>query len=154
KWCKSVEHTTQIYIDLMFAFALARLGEVNACRERIQKAEAWIAAKRKGKQPWPDGPRLVTEFLFDAFRYRIDQSLQGRPHTGPLSPELRERLEKEIPSSDGMSTIRYGVDRMMRISQIVEPEEKYDPYWNHNKKHLSELQQELLALKPVHDATL
>jgi hypothetical protein len=147
-WCRSVQSTTQLYIDLTFAFGLARLGEVNACRERLTKAAERVAAKRKEKPAWTEPVRLVTEFLFEAYSYRIEQALLSRPHTGPLPAHLRDRLEREMPTS---SVSRYGVDRILKTSHIVEPEEKYDPYWSYIGKNLKEVEKELLALKTVHD---
>jgi hypothetical protein len=58
------------YVDLTFAFGLARLGEASAARETAQRAADALAAKGDA----------VHDILLTAYRYRIDQALAGRPH--------------------------------------------------------------------------
>ena len=107
---------TPAYIDLLFAFGMARLGEVTAARGLLRQAAAAIEEVRR--------PRPHT-FLLQAFQYRVEQALAGRPHAGPLPTEQRR-----VPRPDaagGESTCRstrparrsgsYAVERLGKESR-------------------------------------
>src|SRR5205814_1676635 len=87
---------TASYIDLLFAFGFARLGEAGAARALVRQAAAALEAS---------GSEAHT-FLSAAFRYRIDQVLAGKPHTGPLPAALSDQLdrlrrdEKALPTQE------------------------------------------------------
>src|SRR5258708_5134523 len=70
------------YIDLLFAFGLARLGEGDASRRLLQRASASLAQHND-----------VHKLLLTGFRYRIEQALGGKPHDGPLPGENFDYLE-------------------------------------------------------------
>jgi hypothetical protein len=126
---------TSSYIDLMFAFAHARLGEAGS-------AQALLAAAAERL----DGSgHSAHRFLLEAFRWRIDQALAGKPHGGPLPPEQIEfldqirqdvkKLESELPSPDPVLTSPpYVIERMRKESRIVDPHEELDPYWEKKAK--------------------
>jgi hypothetical protein len=61
-------------------------------------------------------------FLLKAFEYRIQESLEGRPHTGPLPAKLMEELEHM------QTLLKYVVDRLRKHSRILEPDQRIDPY--------------------------
>jgi hypothetical protein len=84
------------------------------------------------------GAGLPHVYLADAFRYRIEQALAGRPHAGPLPRTAGQFLDgrPDLEPPDGASQGRrfqypmwlYAVDRMRCASRILEPEERIDPY--------------------------
>lgn len=126
--------STQAYIDLMFAWGHARLGEAEASRRFVAEAEQRLR---------PTG-NPVHKWLLDAFTYRIEQAIANRPHDGALLPRLIESLES-IDDDRHEASRRYVVDQMRRLSRILEPEEQIDPYlpW---KKHGSALQRRVFML--------
>lgn len=121
------------YIDLIFGFGLARLGEVDEARKMEGRAHAAL----KGKDD-------VHQFLLNAYGYRIKQALDGKPHGGPLPAERVEELAK----MDRMP--RYVVDRLRQHSKILEPNERIDPYryWG---GRISELDKTLADLVDLTD---
>jgi hypothetical protein len=121
------------YIDLVFSFGLARLGESDASRELLTQAQEVLG-------PLDD----VHTFLLGAFQYRITQALEGKPHTGPLPNEYLEMLE----AMDRMP--RYVVDRLRQHSRILEPNQRIDPY-RHWSMRMSELDRELAELVDIND---
>jgi hypothetical protein len=132
---------TGAYADLSFAFGLACVGEPSASRDLLNQARAVLA-------PLDD----VHNFLLQAYDYRIQQALDGRPHTGPLPPEQMEYLEH----MDAESTMtRYKVDRLRGSSRILEPQEKVDPYRGAVRRRFhaagDKLGQALLALPDIID---
>lgn len=111
RWVEN-ETYTAAYVDLIFAFGLARIGETSACQEIRHQAKAVLGAANYD----------VHSFLLEAYEYRIEQVLAGSPGTGPLPPEHIEYLEQMERFS------RYAVDRLRHHSRILEPHEKVDPY--------------------------
>jgi len=124
---------TRAYAGLMFAYAMAQLGETTPCQVLLEEArEAMV-----GRDP-------VHRWVWEAFDYRIRQALDGRPGQGPLPRELLDRLEAWDRQD------RYKVDRLRQHSRILEPHEKFDPYrtW---KTYTKEFDRELSTLCDVHD---
>jgi hypothetical protein len=126
---------TSSYIDLMFAFAHARLGEAGSAQALLA-----VAAERLDATG-----HSAHRFLLEAFRWRIDQALAGKPHAGPLPPEQIEyldqirqdvkKLESELASPDPVLTSPpYVIERMRKESRIVDPHEELDPYWETKAK--------------------
>jgi hypothetical protein len=64
---------TPAYVDLIFAFGLARLGEGDAARDLLARARLALGDKDEAHR-----------LLCGAFEYRVRQALDGKPHTGPL----------------------------------------------------------------------
>jgi hypothetical protein len=91
------------YVDLIFAFGLARLGEGSAARELAQKAADALAAKRD----------VIHDILLAAYRYRIDQALSGKPHAGPLPAELLEWIHR----FDASEVFKYRQNVVMRLRE-------------------------------------
>ncbi len=121
------------YVDLVFSFGLARLGESDASRDLLGKGQAILGKENE-----------VHKFLLEAFQYRISQALEGKPHAGPLPTEQLLQLEK----TERMQ--RYVVDRLRQHSRILEPNQRIDPY-RHWSMRMSDLDRELAELVDVND---
>src|SRR5208283_2952938 len=91
--CQGGTEATPAYKDLMFAFALARLGEANECRRLLKSA---------------------TETLAN----RDERALESKPHGGPLPPEQMEYLKLQM-GNDRFKLFK--VDRLRESSWILEP---------------------------------
>ncbi len=143
------------YIDLLFAFALAKLGESTPAKKLVEDARKVL------EQPIPVGKTtqddqkvqsaVVGNYLFKAFKYRVEQALAGKPHTGQLSSELVDELDDihkrsgTGPANNPLKLAHYVIERMRDQSHILEPQERLDPYayWTKTqdalKKELAEL---------------
>jgi hypothetical protein len=99
------------YVDLIFSFGMARLGELDASKELLNGAREVLANKD-----------VAHTFLLRAFEYRITEAMEGRTHTGPLPEKLMDDRE----GMDAM--LRYVVDRVRYHSRILEPDQRLDPY--------------------------
>lgn len=85
------------YIDLMFAFGFANLGDHATANKLVEAAQQVLVG------PIPPGgtpqewqavcAAVVRNFLFKTFKYRVDQVLAGKSHTGPMSPEVLGELK-------------------------------------------------------------
>jgi hypothetical protein len=125
---------TPAYADLILSFGLARLGEAAEARRLRQQA-----AGRLGERD------DVHTTLLEAFGYRIDQALEGKPAGGPLPPEQHEYLEH-------MERLgRYKVDRLRKNSRILEPHERIDPYRTWTAHFFNELEKTLANLTDLRD---
>jgi hypothetical protein len=112
------------YVDLVFAFGLAKLGESTAARDLLRQARDRLLEPAGPK----GGPDPAREFLWKAFAYRIENALQGKPHTGPLSPDLLAALENIDENRGTTIGWRYIVDRLRQSSWILEPQERTVAY--------------------------
>jgi hypothetical protein len=99
---------------------------------------------------------VVRNFLFKAFKYRVDQAVAGKPHLVPLSAELLDELDK-IRNAGGPGPVNnpykladYVITRFREQSRIVEPQEKPDPHggWT---GHGDPLKRELAELHVIRD---
>src|SRR5262245_644446 len=129
------------YVDLMFAFGLAKLGESTAARDLVRSAtDQLLEPVGKGGNPEP-----VHEFLAKGFQWRIENALQGKPHAGPLPAELMARLETIDEHRGNALGSTYPIERMLESSWVLEPHERIEAYgrW---KKHGSDL---LMALSKL-----
>jgi cellulose synthase operon protein C len=125
---------TEGYVDLLFAFGLARLGEVDACQAYLERAKLVLAEDLD-----------VHSFLLESYSYRIRQVLDGKPHGGPLPAEQMEYLQKILSSE-----AQYAVDRLRHSSRILEPDQKVQPYRN-TLKGSNELEGAMARLPDVLD---
>src|SRR5262249_21118889 len=134
---------TPVYVDLMFAFGLARLGEVTASRALVERASATLETAGGESH----------SVLLQAVRYRIGQVLAGRPHAGALPVSIIEhvdrlRVEHEKSPADNDNpdrSVAYIVDRLRQQSRILEPQERFHPYRYTRRAHGDELSRELAA---------
>ena len=106
---------TADYVDLIFAWALAQLGESTRALELLQSAREALVEKS-------DSPDPVHQWHLAAYRYRVEQVLHGEAGGGQLS----DSLLTELDALD--ATNRYRVDTLRRFSTILEPHERLDQY--------------------------
>jgi hypothetical protein len=126
---------TKAYCDLTFAFGLARLGEESESRKLRQAAEKVLDQKDP-----------VHAFLFQAYSYRIEQSIERKPHGGPLPAELLERLERLEPK------LRYAIDRLRQHSRLLDPHERVDGFRRMALRGIKDdVERDLLLLEDVRD---
>ncbi|MBA4188259.1 MAG: hypothetical protein C0467_09665 [Planctomycetaceae bacterium] len=144
------------YVDLLFAFALAKLQESTQAKRLIEDARKEMEKPIPGS--WQDQKHFeavvsaVTQnFLFKAFKFRVDQVLSGKPHSGQMSADLVADFEeitnkgKTGGTNNPYLRADYVINRMRDQSRIIEPQERIDPYafWTKNqdalKKELAEL---------------
>ncbi|MBY0231544.1 MAG: hypothetical protein K2W96_19840 [Gemmataceae bacterium] len=124
---------TPAYVDLAFAYGLARLGESDVARELMARAKDVLAGKDDAHTS-----------LFAAYEWRIKQALDGKPHTGPLPNEQMEYLEV-MPRLE-----RYVVDRLRKHSRILEPDTETNPY-RHWGARINEFEKALAELADLTD---
>jgi hypothetical protein len=134
-------------VDLLFAFALARLGEETNAKKMVEDARK----EMEGPIPAGGSPQaeqaiiaaIVRNFLFKAFKFRVDQVLAGK---------LEDIAKKGLagPVNNPWKLAKYAVDRMRDQSRIMEPQEKPDPYadWT---KHGDAMKKELAELHAIRD---
>lgn len=148
------------YIDLLFAFALAKLQETTAAKKLVEDArrvmEVPITNARNPQEEQRVSLAVVSNFLFKAFKSRVDLVLAGKPHSGPLAPELGDELEG-IHKQGGLGAPNnplklayYIISRMREQSNILEPHEKLDPYAEWTKGQ-DPLKKELADLHTIRD---
>jgi hypothetical protein len=124
---------TSAYVELIFGFGLAKLGETDDARELLGKATAVLGSKDDAHQ-----------FLLTAYKFRIVQALEGKPHTGPLPAEQIEYLEH----MDRL--LRYVVDRLRKHSRILEPDQRINPS-RHWGARISDFEKALAELTDLTD---
>jgi cellulose synthase operon protein C len=109
---------TGAYVDLIFAYGMARLGDNDTSRDLMTRASAVL-----------DQEDDVHDLMLEAYKYRIQQALDGKAAEGPLPVHLMELLE-ELKKQRALNKINpdYIVDRLRSISRIVEPHQKVAPY--------------------------
>jgi hypothetical protein len=158
EWTKHIPQNLP-YVDLFFAFALSKLGETTEAQKLVEQARKQmvipISPERNQHDDVNTSAAIISNFLFKAFQYRVDQALAGKPHTGQLSPELLEELEEiQRQSKSGPnnphSLTHYVISRMRDQSRILEPHEKLDPYSEWTKGQ-DQLRKELADLPTLRD---
>jgi hypothetical protein len=116
------------YIDLIFAFALARVGTEAESRELYHPAASSLAPMDEAHQ-----------FLLAAYTWRIEEARAGHPY-GALPEPMCQRL-------DGMDRLlRFVVDRLRKHSRIIEPEAGVNPY-RHWGERLSQFERKVSGLR-------
>lgn len=144
---------TRNYVDLAFAFGLARLGEVTESRRLIESAKAELGDAADNHE--------VHSFLLQGYSYRIEQVLEGKGHAGPLPAamlEFLDELTREEPKNKTVinqtsdkRTLRFKIERLREHSQILEPHERVDAYRLWHGHHPDELGRELAELPDMTD---
>jgi hypothetical protein len=104
---------TEEYIDLLFAFGQARLGQRPAAQELLSRAAGSLAEADQAHQA-----------LLEAFRFRIEQALRAEPHREPLFRAWREAVE----ARDRLTLVL--IDRARTELRVLEPDLRINPYRN------------------------
>jgi hypothetical protein len=118
----SVMPKTRAYKDLMFAFALARLGDKDRSQNLLREATRVL---NKGD--------AVHKLLLAAYSYRIVQAIEGKSH-GQLPPEVLGKINEmdeaatKLKPEDPMRIHAFLVARMRKHSRILEPQERVDAF--------------------------
>ncbi|MFO0845833.1 MAG: hypothetical protein U0797_26200 [Gemmataceae bacterium] len=124
---------TPAYVDLIFSYGLARLGENDAARDLVARAQQALHGKDDAHT-----------FLLSAYEYRVRQALDGKPHAGPLPDERMRELEI-------MERLQlYVVDRLRKQSEILEPDQRINPY-RHWGARISDFEKALAELTDLTD---
>jgi hypothetical protein len=125
------------YVDLIFAFGLARLGE---------QAPSLVLLEQAGRILDESGD-AVHAFVFRAFTFRIAEALAGKPHMGLLTLELLEERQRLEPMR------RYTIDRLRMHLRILEPDQEIDPYgpWVARVDEIHRQLKSLVDLADVHE---
>lgn len=164
------------YVDLLFAFALAKLGEATAANGLLDQAGKVLAAADPTE--WNSYPQrdaavkaLANNILYRGFRYRVERALRGEPTGGPLPPDVlaaADALEakanelaakgKAKPQAGAPSqtdpphkTAQFVVGRMRQESRVLEQDEQRDPYAVYTADQQDPLSRELLRLTAVRE---
>ena len=147
--------TTHAYIDLAFAFGLARLGETTEAVRLRDAAGAKLATADE-----------IHSWLYAAFACRVQQALDGKPAVERLPVSLLEQLEalenpdylQHVPDGkqrddlkSALRNLRFKIDRMREKSRILEPLEERDAYDRWRGSRNNDLTRELTALADLTD---
>ena len=136
------------YLDLLFAFGMARLGDTAA-------SEQLTASARKTFDAIPTpAAKTAAAWLADAYSHRVSQATAGKSHAGTLPADLMGRLDAlragaAPTAAGGMSdqqAVAYAIDRLRYTSRVLEPVEKLDPYRS-QKRHAGPLHAALMGLE-------
>lgn len=148
------------FVDLLFAFALAKLQEGTQSKKLVEDARKEM--EKPVPASWGDNKAFETvvsgvtqNFLFKAFKYRVDQVLAGKPATGQMGAEVAAELEemgskgKTAGTNNPYLRAEYVINRMREQSRILEPQERTDPYanWTKNQDALKKELADLHAVK-------
>lgn len=143
-------------VDLLFAFAVGKLGEATQAKKLVEDARKVL--EKPVPPSWQDNKlfeqvvsAVASNFVFKAFKYRVEQVLAGKQPTGQLSAEIMQELEdlgnKARSGGTNNPFLRgeYVIGRLREQSRILSPQERLDPYsyWTKNqdplKKELADL---------------
>jgi hypothetical protein len=129
------------YVDLLFSYALAKLGESTKARKLIEDARKVMETPIPAS--WDDYKQhdivvsaISSNFLYKAFKFRIEEALANKSDTAQLPANLLDELkeiDKKIPTEREKTNnpywrAKYVIGRMRHESRILEPSEKLDPY--------------------------
>ena len=117
---------TLAYLDLMFAWGLAVIGEQTVSQSLVETVRGVL-----DKPGGSDESALIGTFLFRGFKHRIDEAIAGKPHAGPLPAKLLDVLDNYRAKKQGVpnspyATAEYCISRMRQMSAIFDPQEKLD----------------------------
>jgi hypothetical protein len=157
------------FVDLLFAFALARLGEATPAKRLLENARREMVKPVPPLTDYKQFDAIIAaisdNYLYGGFRYRVEQALLSKPQTGPLSPDLVRELDdltRKGQSPDyamkgptGQSgnpywQAEYVIGRMRQQSRILEPHENLDPYATVTR-HSDRFKKEVVELQQLRD---
>jgi hypothetical protein len=129
-WCATdgADLVQRVYLDLTFAYALARSGDGPAAQALLDDVGRPDApGGRRGKhRPHPSSLEPHQRWLWDAYRDRVRRLLDGEPPTAPLSADLRRRLGELDPPAGGEQ--RQRAERFLKVSRVLDPFSRVDPF--------------------------
>ncbi len=138
KWSKknrkTAAETTEQYIDLIFAYALARLGEATAGLELLNEVTDTFGSDD-----------AIHNWAIGAYGHRVKQAVDGRGTADALPDEVMAQLD-ELGRLD-----RYKLDRLRQQSNVIEPLEKVDPFRRWHQRFNDDLSRELAAVADARD---
>ncbi len=142
---------TAAYVDLLFAYGLAKLGEAQASAKLADAARHTLE-----KFPVEADKGIAGRFLFKAYKHRVDQATAGQSLAGRLPPALYDELDDIQKKSNNVANSPYGmahfvITRMQQQSQVLEPAERTDPYKKFTTPHEGGLKKELHELSAERD---
>ena len=118
------------YVDLFFAFSLAKLGEATHARQLAESGRAVLTGFAPGSKQ-----AIAGSYLAKAFTSRVEAALAGRPTGGPLEPALVQELDAIHARSQANNKAdkvageaHYAIVRMREQSRVLEQLEKLNPY--------------------------
>jgi len=144
------------YIDLEFAFALARLGEVEEARHQLEAARNALQVAIPLSGDIPIKLAVVKNALFTAFEHRIEEAIAGRPHRGSLPPQVQTVIEAFAAKSrssqmrTAFSEADYTIAKLRQHSQVLEPQERLNAYSSITRKS-DPFEDELASLGDIRD---
>jgi cellulose synthase operon protein C len=132
---------TPAYIDLLFAFAHAKFGDATLAENAIATAGKVLIVPQprypvEKESVVPYATHLIGQVVHAGYAYRIRQALAGKPHAGPLPPEVGEQhdgFRKQAEASPKnvttpWSMAHYSLKQMRSDSRVLDPQEKVDPF--------------------------
>lgn len=122
---------TRAYADLVFAYGLARLGEVTESRRIV----GWAQQKLNSKDN-------VHAWAFQIYEHRINEAAKGQ-RQGHLPQESLALLEYMTRDE------RYKVDRLRQRSRLIEPLERIDSFRNFHRRYPDDFSRELAQLSEI-----
>lgn len=122
---------TRAYADLVFAYGLARLGDVAEARRIVTWAQQKLGSKD-----------TVHGWAFQVYEHRINEAAKGQ-RPGHLPQETMALLE--YMSRDE----RYKVDRLRQRSRLIEPMERIDSFRNFHRRYPDDFSRELAQLSEI-----
>ena len=146
---------THAYLDLVFAFGLARLGETNEARKLLRETAPVLASADE-----------IHSWLYAAFEHRIQHALDGKPATDRLpdklldqlyaieNPAFLEHMPKGKDRDDAkrkQRDLRLKIDRFREKSRILEPHERLKAYDRWHGPSADALTREMARLSDLHD---
>jgi hypothetical protein len=126
---------TVYYTRLMFAFAHARLGDIEYAQSVMEEAAFEL----------DDSKDAIHKWFAKAFEERIVRAMNADTLNAPFS----EKLIEIVDSMERMD--RYKVDRLRQQSRILEPLERINPFTRWHEKYSDELSQQLSNLPKIAD---
>jgi len=138
KWTKEAASSgtarTKAYVDLIFAFGLARLGEASEAEKALDEAKQQFDLKDP-----------IHGWFYSAFEFRIRAALDGRATDEQFAQTLLDKL------ADIERTPRYKIDRLLQNSRVLEPHATIDPYRRWLGRYPDDLGRELAELFDEND---
>ncbi len=142
---------TAAYVDLLFAYGMARLGEAQQAARLTETAKAALE-----KFPAESASGIAGRFLFKAFKHRLDQAAAGQSLSGRLPPVLLDELDAIQKTGKGVanspySLAHFAISRMQQQSKVLDPYERLDPYKKYTVDHEGGVKKALYELAGERD---